>query len=68
MSRPQFTLSPHPAAGGDRADPQPYHESLDNVTLAGADFGGDKAILRKREKIKKHTIRQRGLQHQKQAA
>jgi hypothetical protein len=30
-------------------------------------FGRDKAILREREKIKKKTIRQRRLQHQKQA-
>jgi len=31
-------------------------------------FGRDKTILREREKIKKQTIRQRRLQHQKQAA
>jgi putative transposase len=30
-------------------------------------FGRDKAILREREKIKKRTIQQRRLQHQKQA-
>ena len=47
---------------------QRYHESLNNVTPADVYFGRDKAILREREKIKKHTIRQRRLQHQKQAA
>jgi hypothetical protein len=31
-------------------------------------FGRDKAILRERNKIKKRTIQQRRLQHQKQAA
>ena len=47
---------------------QRYHESLNNVTPADVYFGRDKAILREREKIKKQTIRQRRLQHQKQAA
>jgi len=47
---------------------QRYHESLNNVTPADVYFGRDKAILREREKIKKLTIRQRRLQHQKQAA
>ena len=45
-----------------------YHESLNNVTPADVYFSRDKAILREREKIKKQTIRQRRLQHQKQAA
>ena len=45
-----------------------YHEALNNVTPADVYFGRDKAILREREKIKKLTIRQRRLQHQKQAA
>ena len=45
-----------------------YHESLNNVTPADVYFGRDKAIIREREKIKKLTIRQRRLQHQKQAA
>ena len=45
-----------------------YHESLNNVTPADVYFGRDKAILREREKIKKQTIKQRHLQHQKQAA
>ena len=45
-----------------------YHESLNNVTPADVCFGGDKDILRKREKIKKQTIQYRRLQHQRQAA
>ena len=45
-----------------------YHESLSNVTPADVYFGRDKAILREREKIKKQTIRQRRLHHEKQAA
>ena len=47
---------------------QRYHESLNNVTPADVYFGRNKVILREREKIKKQTIRQRRLQHQKQAA
>ena len=47
---------------------QRYHESLSNVTPADVYFGRDKAILRERKRIKKQTIRQRRLQHQKQAA
>lgn len=47
---------------------QRYHESLNNVTPADVYFGRDKAILRERENIKKQTIHQRRLQHQKQAA
>ena len=50
---------------------QRYHESLNNVTNdtpADVNFGRDKAILRERERIKKRTIQQRRLQHQKQAA
>ena len=47
---------------------QRYHESLNNVTPADVDFGRDKPILRERKRIKKQTIQQRRLQHQKQAA
>ena len=47
---------------------QRYHDSLSNVTPADVYFGRDKAILRERKRIKKQTIRQRRLQHQKQAA
>ncbi len=52
----------------DHYNYQRFHESLNNVTPADVYFGRDKAILREREKIKKQTIRQRRLQHQKQAA
>jgi len=52
----------------DHYNHQRYHESLNNVTPADVYFGRDKAILREREKIKKRTIQQRRLQHQKQAA
>ncbi|GER08705.1 hypothetical protein GCM10007972_27230 [Iodidimonas muriae] len=45
-----------------------YHESLNNVTPADVYFGRDKAIIREKEKIKKRSIQQRHLQHQKQAA
>ena len=47
---------------------QRYHESLNNVTPADVYFGRDKATLCERERIKKQTIRQRRLQHQKQVA
>ena len=47
---------------------QRYHESLGNVTPADVFFGRDQAILRERKKIKKLTIQNRRLQHQKQAA
>ena len=52
----------------DHYNHQRYYESINNVTPADVYFGRDKAILREREKIKKQTIRQRRLQHQKQAA
>ena len=47
---------------------QRYHESLGNVTPADVYFGRDKAIIRESEKTKKLTIKNRRLQHQKQAA
>ncbi len=47
---------------------QRYHESLNNVTPADVYFSRNKAILRERAKIKELAIRQRRLQHQKQAA
>ena len=52
----------------DHYNHQRYYESINNVTPADVYFGRDKAILREREKIKKQTVRQRRLQHQKQAA
>ena len=45
-----------------------YHECLGNVTPADVYFGRDTDIIREREKIKKQTIQNRRLQHQKQAA
>ena len=45
-----------------------YHESLNNVTPADVYSGRAKDILRERKTIKKQTIQQRHLQHQKQAA
>ncbi|TYB84280.1 transposase [Oceaniovalibus sp. ACAM 378] len=47
---------------------QRYHESLNIVTPADVCFRRDKAILGKRDKIKKQTIQQHRLQHQSQAA
>ena len=44
------------------------HESLNNVTPADVYFGRDKSIIRERKKIKTMTIKNRRLQHQKQAA
>ncbi len=45
-----------------------YHESLNNVTPADAYFGRDTAIIERRQKIKKLTIQNRRLNHQRQAA
>lgn len=45
-----------------------YHESLNNVTPADAYFGRAETILKRRERIKQNTIKQRRLQHQQQAA
>ena len=45
-----------------------YHESLNNVTPADAYFGRAETILKRRERIKRNTIKQRRLQHQQQAA
>jgi len=47
---------------------QRYHESLNNVTPADAYFGRAAAIIKQRERIKKHTIEQRRLLHRKRAA
>jgi hypothetical protein len=43
-----------------------YHAPQDRLAMTS--FSRDKAILRERKRIKKQTIRQRRLQHQKQAA
>ena len=45
-----------------------YHESLDNLTPADVYFGRGQTILLQRERIKRDTIEQRRLQHQKAAA
>jgi putative transposase len=45
-----------------------YHESLGNVTPAGAYFGRAAEILRERAHIKRQTLEHRRLQHRKIAA
>ena len=45
-----------------------YHESLSNLTPADVYFGRGTAIIKRREKVKKLTIRSRRLLHRKQAA
>ena len=45
-----------------------YHESIGNVTPADAYFGRHTAIIETREKIKKLTIQNRRLNHQRKAA
>mgnify|MGYP000412344847 CR=1 FL=1 len=45
-----------------------YHESLDNLTPADVYHGRGAKILKRREEIKKQTIRKRRLQHQTAAA
>jgi putative transposase len=45
-----------------------YHESLSNLTPADVYFGRAQTILLERERIKRDTIRNRRLQHQKNAA
>jgi transposase InsO family protein len=47
---------------------QRYHESLNNVTPDDVYFGRDKDIIRERSRIKKQTIQNRRLQHQRRAA
>ena len=44
------------------------HESLGNLTPADVYFGRGPAILQERERIKRQTIQQRRLLHQRQAA
>ncbi len=45
-----------------------YHESLSNLTPVDVNFGRGQSILEQRERIKRKTIQQRRLQHQKPAA
>ena len=45
-----------------------YHENLSNLTPADVYFGRGETILLERERIKRDTIKQRRLQHRRQAA
>ena len=45
-----------------------YHENIGNVTPADAYFERDTAIIERRQKIKKLTLQNRRLNHQRQAA
>ncbi len=45
-----------------------YHEILSNLTPADVYFGRAQTILLERERIKRDTIRNRRLQHQRTAA
>ena len=45
-----------------------YHESVGNLTPADVYFGRGQTILLQRERIKRQTIAQRRLQHQRQTA
>jgi len=45
-----------------------YHESLDNVTPADAYYGRATAIIKRRERIKRQTLKHRRLLHRKRAA
>lgn len=45
-----------------------YHESINNLTPADVYFGRGQTILLQRERIKRRTIAQRRLQHQRQVA
>ena len=45
-----------------------YHESIGNLTPADVYCGRGQIILLQRERIKRHTIAQRRLRHQRQAA
>ena len=47
---------------------QRYHESLKNLTPADVYFGRGQSILQMRERIKLKTIKNRRLQHQRNAA
>ena len=52
----------------DHYNQRRYHESLGNLTPADVYFGRGMAIVNRREGIKKRTIQQRRLAHQRRAA
>jgi hypothetical protein len=52
----------------DHYNHQRYHESLNNVTPSDVYFGRDKAILQRRESIKRKTLAARRLHHRQHAA
>ena len=56
------------AAFVDHYNHRRLHESLNNLTPADVYFGRGPAILQERERIKRQTIQQRRLLHQRQAA
>jgi putative transposase len=56
------------AAFIDHYNHRRYHESLENVTPADVYFGRGQSILLERARIKRNTITQRRLLHQKIAA
>jgi putative transposase len=56
------------AAFVDHYNHRRYHESLENLTPADVYFGRGQAILLERARIKRNTITQRRLLHQKIAA
>ena len=80
--RVQSTKEPHPAGKlllpgdleasigrfVDHYNHRGYHESLSNLTPADVYFGRGQTILLERERIKRNTIQNRRLQHQKKAA
>jgi len=61
-------LEAHIEAFVDHYNHQRYHESLNNVTPADAYFGRAQAILNKRERIKRKTLKTRRLHHRQRAA
>ena len=52
----------------DHYNHQRFHESLSNVTPADVYFGRHKAILQKRERIKRKALETRRLHHRQRAA
>ena len=56
------------AAFVDHYNNQRYHESLGNVTPADVYFGRNTAIIERRKRIKRLTIENRRLSHQRHAA